>query len=416
MYIGFVIVRPAPGLGELLRYVGELVDRGAGEVYESLGMSYRPRYTPVLRAMNAGAETVTEITSLTHVTQGAVSQAVGQMVADGLVVREQLPDGRKSGIRFTSSGRELVEELKPHWEATFAAVSELERETGFPIRRVLTDSATALEGEGFAARIQEARSRAGERSAPRDTAAAANWFEHDGQTYARFRPEYPARLPMLLAALAPATDLAVDVGCGNGQLTTQLASHFEATLGVDPSADQIANARHRERVGYLHGSAERLPVPDRSASLITAAQAAHWFDRPAFYAEARRIAAPEAVIALISYGVMSPDSDLASRFDHFYRDEAGPYWPPERALVDTGYAGIDFPFEEYPAPPMRIEKDWTLSEMLGYVSTWSAVRRAEHAGDTAILHSFAADMTELWGAPTTTRRVSWPVVMRLGIL
>ncbi|MGW5386195.1 methyltransferase domain-containing protein [Nocardia sp. NPDC003963] len=412
-----MIVRPPPGLGELLRYVGELIDRGAGEVYESLGMSYRPRYTPVLRAMNAGAETVTGITSLTQVTQGAVSQAVGQMVADGLVVREQLPDGRKSGIRLTAAGRELVEALTPHWAATFAAVIELERDTGFPIRRVLTDTATALESEGFAARIHAAGHRDSAQTAPGDAATTvANWFDRGGQAYARFRPEYPARLAMLLAALAPATDLAVDIGCGSGQLTTRLASFFDAVIGIDPSADQIAHARRRERVRYLRAPAEDLPVPDRSASLITAAQAAHWFDRPAFYAEARRIAAPEAVLALISYGVMRPDPDLAPRFDRFYRSEIGPYWPPERALVDTGYAEIDFPFDEYPAPPMRIEKNWTLPDMLGYISTWSAVRRAGDAGDTAVLHSFAAEMTELWGDPTTTRQVSWPVVMRLGIL
>jgi DNA-binding MarR family transcriptional regulator/SAM-dependent methyltransferase len=413
-----MIVRPAPGLGELLRYVGELVDRGAGEMYESLGISYRPRYTPVLRAMSAGATTVTDITALTHVTQGAVSQAVGQMVADGLVVREQLPDGRKSGIRLTTEGRELLESLKPHWEATFTAVVGLEREIGFPIRRTLADTANALEGKGFAARIRDARRHAVERdiSPSGDGAPAGNWFHRGGEAYARFRPEYPGRLSMFLASLAPSTDLAVDVGCGSGQLTTQLASYFDTTIGVDSSDDQIANARPRERVRYLRAPAENLPLPDRCATLITAAQAAHWFDRPAFYSEVRRIAADDAVIAMISYGVMHLESAVGQRFDHFYRNEVGPYWPPERRLVDTGYADIEFPFEEYPAPSMRIRKDWNLTELLGYVSTWSAVRRAEQAGATEILHSFAADLSELWGDPTSTRPVSWPVVMRLGIL
>ncbi|WP_245662651.1 class I SAM-dependent methyltransferase [Nocardia vermiculata] len=249
---------------------------------------------------------------------------------------------------------------------------------------------------------------------PRRAAAASNWFDRGGRAYARFRPEYPPHLSTFLASSAPTTDLAVDVGCGNGQLTTQLAPHFGTTLGIDPSADQIANTQHHERVRYLQAPAENLPVPDHSASLITAAQAAHWFDRPAFYSEVRRIAVPGAVIALISYGVMRPEPLLAQRFDHFYHTEIGPYWPPERALVDTGYAEIDFPFEEFPAPPMQIEKTWTLNEMLGYVSTWSAVRRAEQAGDTAALHAFATDMTELWGDPTSLRQVSWPVVMRLG--
>jgi hypothetical protein len=65
---------------------------------------------------------------------------------------------------------------------------------------------------------------------------------------------------------------------------------------------------------------------------------------------------------------------------------------------------------------MCIRKDWNPTELLGYVSTWSAVRRAEQAGATEILHSFAADLSELWGDPMSTRPVSWPVVMRLGML
>lgn len=243
-----------------------------------------------------------------------------------------------------------------------------------------------------------------------------NWFDRGGQAYAQFRPEYPARLGEFLASLAPATDLAVDVGCGSGQLTAQLAPYFESTIGLDPSADQIANARPQERVRYAQASAEKLPVADRSAALITAAQAAHWFDRPAFYAEVRRIAVDRAVLALISYGVVELGSDLRERFDRFYRDEIGPYWPPERTLVDSGYADIDFPFEELPAPSMGIEKDWTLGELLGYLSTWSAVRRVEEAGRPEVLRDFGADLAELWGDPATTRRISWPINMRLALL
>ncbi|MFI6363954.1 methyltransferase domain-containing protein [Nocardia sp. NPDC050630] len=414
-----MMVRPAPGLGELLHYVGELVDRGAGEVYDSLGMSYRPRYTPVLRAMSLGATTVTDITALTHVTQGAISQAVGLMVADGLIAREQLPDGRKSGLSLTVKGCELLELLQPHWETTFAAIVGLEQEVGFPLRRVLGDAATALESKGFAARLQEARQLRNQRGTPLLSAGAApvrNWFDRGGQTYARFRPEYPARLSMFLASLAPCAALAVDVGCGSGQLTAQLAPYFDTTIGVDPSGDQLDNARPRERIRYLRASAEVLPVPARSASLVTAAQAAHWFDRPAFYSEVRRIAVHNAVLALISYGVMQLEPDLDGRFERFYRSEIGPYWPPERKLVDSGYADIDFPFDEYPAPPMQIRKDWDLNELLGYLSTWSAVRRAEEAGKSEVLQAFAADLTDLWGDPTTPRQVTWPVNMRLGIM
>lgn len=246
------------------------------------------------------------------------------------------------------------------------------------------------------------------------TDGSRNWFDRGGQAYARFRPEYPGELAAYLAALAPDASLAVDVGCGNGQLTGQLAEHFAAVVGLDSSADQVANAAPRANVDYRCAPAERMPLAERSASLISAAQAAHWFDLPAFYAEVRRIAKPGAVLALISYGVLQLDEQLDARFQQFYWQEIGPYWPAERQLVDSGYATLDFPFEPLTPPAMAIRLDWNLAELLGYIATWSAVRRAREAGREDILQRFASDIAGIWGDPESKRAVSWPINMRVG--
>lgn len=241
-----------------------------------------------------------------------------------------------------------------------------------------------------------------------------NWFERGGEAYARFRPGYPDQLAASLAALAPSRQLAVDVGCGNGQLTRQLACHFDAVLGCDASAEQIANAVPAPGVSYRCAPAEALPVADGSVSLLVAAQAAHWFDLPAFYAEVRRAVVPGGVVALISYGVLQFEPALDARFQRFYRDEIGAYWPPERRLVDTGYATLDFPFAEMAAPPLSMRVLWSLPQLLGYLSTWSAVRRAGDAGQEALLRAFADDFAALWGDPQGQRALAWPIAMRLG--
>lgn len=244
--------------------------------------------------------------------------------------------------------------------------------------------------------------------------ASKNWFSRGGQAYARFRPEYPPELAAFLASLVADPEQAVDVGCGSGQLTCLLAAHFTSVIGCDPSADQLAHAIKRPNISYRCAPAERLPLPDHSASLITAAQAAHWFDLPAFYAEARRIAVPGAVVALVSYGVMRLENRLASRFAEFYEQEIGPFWPAERRLVDSGYATLAFPFEPITAPSLAIELEWDLQGFLGYLSTWSAVRRAQEAGHAEVVQRFAAEIAELWGSSTHKRPVAWPINMRLG--
>lgn len=253
-----------------------------------------------------------------------------------------------------------------------------------------------------------------------------NWFDNNGAAYARFRPGYPPELAGVLAGLAPTTQLAVDVGCGTGQLTEQLAPLFDAVIGVDPSVDQLASAGQRitadrptganprVHVRYSQARAENLPVANASTALITAAQAAHWFDLAGFYDEVRRIAEPRAVLALISYGVLTLDEAVEFRFRQFYYQEIGSHWPAQRKLVDEGYRTLPFPFDEIDMEPLMITRSLTLAEFLGYISTWSAVRAAQDADRADVLAVFGHDLAELWGDPELARRVVWPVSMRVG--
>lgn len=241
-----------------------------------------------------------------------------------------------------------------------------------------------------------------------------NWFDQGGNAYAEFRPHYPPALAQWLAQQAPAHQLALDVGCGSGQLTRLLAPHFDAVIGVDPSASQLDAAATLANVRYLCAPAEKLPPGVRDADLITVAQAAHWLDLPAFYVEARRVARPGAVLALITYGTMEFEPALNPRFQHFYTAEVGAYWPPQRRLVDSGYRTLDFPFDEFAMPSMAIEAQWNLPQFLGYVSTWSAVRRLREAGQIPVLQGFARDITALWGAPEQKHLMRWPLGGRIG--
>lgn len=244
--------------------------------------------------------------------------------------------------------------------------------------------------------------------------SAKNPFEKGGSDYARFRPTWPQALADALAELCGSTRHALDVGCGNGQFSCLLANRFDRVTATDPSAEQIENAFQDPKVDYRQESAETIGLADDSVDLIVAAQAAHWFDLDAFYAEARRVACPGAVIALVSYGVPELDGEVGKRFHDFYWTEIFQYWPAARRHVEDGYATMPFPFPELAVPGIAIERDWTLGELLGYISTWSAAKAARKAGAQAVIDVFAEDLKRLWGPDETLRTVRWPINGRIG--
>ncbi len=237
-------------------------------------------------------------------------------------------------------------------------------------------------------------------------------FQTGAAGYAAFRPTYPAELASALAALAPDRALAVDVGCGSGQLTQALAGHFDAVVGVDASAAQLAEAAPDTRIEYVVGSSDALPVPDGSAALVAAAQAAHWFDLPRFYDEVRRVARPGGVVALVSYGPIEVSGPLAERFRRFYRDELHRFWPPERAHVESGYRELPFPFPDLPMPQLSIDVAWSPGRLLGYVRSWSAAKAALAAGQGAVIEAFEADARAL--PPDSVIAARFPLALRVG--
>jgi DNA-binding MarR family transcriptional regulator len=144
------------GLGTLLRHLTDLLDRGSEAHYRTKDIITRARYTPILRALGDGPLTVTELQSCAGVTQGAISQVVNLMEADGLVTRKLGTDRRSRFIELTARGRRLREQLGVHWRARFAAIEALEAEIGMPLRAVLAQTIEALQREGFATRIERA--------------------------------------------------------------------------------------------------------------------------------------------------------------------------------------------------------------------------------------------------------------------
>ena len=232
--------------------------------------------------------------------------------------------------------------------------------------------------------------------------------------YAAHRPTYPPAVVDYLASQVPRQDVAWDAGCGSGQLSTLLAARFTRVIATDPSAAQIAQARPHAGVEYRQAGAESSGMENTSVDIAVAAQAAHWFDLPRYYAEVRRVVRPGGLVALLAYGVVHVDQDLTAIVDRFYWQTLAGFWPQERRIVEEGYRSLPFPFPELAAPPFVMTATWSLPELLGYVRTWSAVQAIERERGGDAYAGFARALGTAWGDPAALRDVRWDLAVRVG--
>jgi len=240
-------------------------------------------------------------------------------------------------------------------------------------------------------------------------------FSEVASRYADFRPHYPPALFDYLATLVPQGSLVWDCACGNGQATLGLARRLDRIVATDASREQIASATPHPKVEFRVASAEQSGLADESVGLITVAQALHWFDLERFYAEVKRVLRPGGVLAAWAYGINEVEGGTVNQLVHeFYSTTVGPYWPPERKLVEDGYRSIRFPLTEITPPSFRMEARWTLDQLLGYFSTWSATNRFIKATGRNPLVPLSEALARVWGDPNSPRIVVWPLSLRVG--
>lgn len=241
-------------------------------------------------------------------------------------------------------------------------------------------------------------------------------FSTLARRYADFRPHYPAELFAYVASVASARGVVWDCACGNGQASLGLADHFQRVIATDASEKQIVAAKAHPRIEYRVASAETSGLAEASVDAVTVAQALHWFNLDAFYTEAKRVLRPGGVLAFWSYGISKIDHGPADElFQDFYWNVVGPYWPPERKIVEEGYQTLPFPFKELQPPPITMKTRWTLPELIGYLSTWSGVKRYVEARGESPLPQFEAQMLLAWENPEIRREITWPLSMRAGV-
>ncbi|MBL4874764.1 MAG: methyltransferase domain-containing protein [Rhodobacteraceae bacterium] len=152
-------------------------------------------------------------------------------------------------------------------------------------------------------------------------------------------------------------DTVVDIGCGNGLLTKQIALAVGATgrvIGVDPSKDMRAPASARcaafPTVQIVDGLADALPLQDKDADKAVAVQVLEYLpDIPAAVREAYRVLRPGGRFVAVDTGCKTLDwfsedenrmRRVQSAWDHHYTEaRIGALWP--NLTREAGFAAIE---------------------------------------------------------------------------
>ena len=223
-------------------------------------------------------------------------------------------------------------------------------------------------------------------------------FSKQAVDYAKFRPGYPQKLFDYLGSIAPSHQLAWDCGTGNGQAAVGLASVFDRVIATDASEKQIANAQSHQMVEYRVAPAENCGLGSETVDLIIVAQALHWFDLDRFYGEVRRALKSDGVLAASAYNLLHIEKAIDEVVNRYYYEVVGPFWPPERKLVEQ-FADLPFPFQKIDPPKFEMTASWDLDHLLGYLRTWSSTQRFIAAKGDDPLEQISDDLRRAWGTP-----------------
>lgn len=145
---------PSARFGAALRRLLDQLDGALETAYAADGLDFRPRFTPVVRALADGPLTIRALSKALGVSHSATSQTVTQMVARGLLAATPGRDARERLIAATPALDALLPRLRRHWDAAANATRKLDGEAGGLLAAVARAN-EALAARSFAERLIE---------------------------------------------------------------------------------------------------------------------------------------------------------------------------------------------------------------------------------------------------------------------
>lgn len=128
-----------------------------------------------------------------------------------------------------------------------------------------------------------------------------SFFSNRSENYEKYRPIHPAAaVDAILSGLStPSQLVAADIGAGTGIGSRLLADRGVQVLAIEPNAEMRTVATPHNKVTFLPGTAEHIPLEKASIDLVVSFQAFHWFDFTKSLQEFHRILKSGGRLALV---------------------------------------------------------------------------------------------------------------------
>ncbi|EFC39719.1 predicted protein [Naegleria gruberi] len=243
--------------------------------------------------------------------------------------------------------------------------------------------------------------------------------------YERYRPRYPPALfdKMIMPKLEGfASKVVVDVACGPGNATFDLAKRCDFVIGADISQAQIDKAerilgehrdefpnlifdcacaenltdlveKHRSTLKKYQHEVSHSTCDDENNSnnqqqeeenyeffdLITVACSLHWFDFEKFFAQADKVLKKGGYLIAWTYFLNTFSNEKAEQIitDFYNSDELKSCWTPRKTFLDHKYRNIPYvPYEDnMEFVTFTYSSQIPLGDYIGFLKTLSVVQK-----------------------------------------
>jgi ubiquinone/menaquinone biosynthesis C-methylase UbiE len=166
-------------------------------------------------------------------------------------------------------------------------------------------------------------------------------FETIAEDYDRVRPGYPAELVDLACAGLGPRSRVLEVGCGTGKLTRDLAQRGFAIDAVDPGEGMVVVARRAAPEATFHiGRFEDIEPPGGAFDAVFSATAFDWVDPQVGWAKVARLLRPGGTFGLFGHTV-DTTGPLHDAFRQVWRDVRPDARRWEPRTMDEQFAGAE---------------------------------------------------------------------------